>query len=400
MTAQRPEGRPADPVPPRLRRLVLAAALIALAWPAATAIRAWFSMRPQQVLEADYTRYVASSLIGLRFGWNRLYDLGAQNAVMETLGLRFWPPNPYTPALSLLLVPFTRLGLDHGFALWSAIQLASVIVCWHLLAPGDAPLRAVLLAMIFVPYPVKLGLAEGQVVPLQMALVAVSWALLRRGRDLAAGALLCALVLKPQGLQLIPFALLCAGRRRAFAGFVGGAAAIGLVVLAIIGFDGARAYADRLAWTRAHADELWVAWSYTLARHFETGWGQGAALGVAVAASLFAAFRHRGRPEIAYAAGFVGSLLASPYLHVYDLMLLFPAGWLLLRVSPARWAAPPILTCYVVLLFSTERGYGARWVLLAECVCVVVLALLPAAWLRRPDATAGGAGAAAVTPAT
>jgi hypothetical protein len=361
-------------MPFRLRHVLLACALVATGWPAARTISDWFSMRLPELLGVDYTRYCASALMGLRFGWNRLYDLDVQRAIAKSLGDVFWLPNVYTPALSMLMVPFTWLSIDQGFLLWSAIQLGSLLVCWHLLAPGDAPSRAVLLAMVFVPYPVKLGLAEGQVIPLQMALVAISYVLLQQGRDFFAGAILCVLALKPQGLQLIPFALLCAGKKRAFAGWLIAMAALGIIVLAVIGVEGARAYAERLAWAQSHPQELWVAWSYTLARHFESTWARGAVLAAAVAATLIAAFRHRGKIEIAYAAGLVGSLLASPYAHLYDFMLLFPAAWLVLRVARPLWVVPPMLVCYTFLLLSTHEGKGARWVLLCECIWICALA--------------------------
>jgi len=142
--------------------------------------------------------------------------------------------------MSILMVPFTRLSPEHGFLVWSTMLLCSVIVCWSLLAPGDAPARAVQLAMVFVPYPVALGLMHGQVIPLQMALLAVSYVLLERGRDFFAGVLLCVMALKPQGLQLIPFALLTAGRKRVFAGWA--------VAMAIVGSRSSPSFASTARW--------------------------------------------------------------------------------------------------------------------------------------------------------
>ena len=368
----------------RLRLLLLACALALAGWPAARTIGQWFSMRAPDILELDYARYFASARMGLRFGWNHLYDPEAQRIVAHDLGDLFWLPNVYTPAMSLLLVPFTLLSLHSGFILWSSLQLAALVVCWHLTARGDPPLRAVLLAMVFVPYPVTLGLLQGQVLPLQMALVAASYALASRGRDFLAGALLSCLALKPQGLQLIPFALLLAGRTRAFAGWAAAMAAIGGVVLGVIGLDGALAYAERLSWAGAHPQSLWVAWSYTLARHFDSAGARAVVLSAAVILTLIAAWRNRAHLEIAYAAGLVGSILASPYTHLYDFMLLFPAAWLTLRVAPTVWAAPPLLVAYVFMLFSHHAEKGPRWVLLCECIWVCALALVPPAWLSQP----------------
>jgi hypothetical protein len=354
-----------------LKRLLL---LLALAVPAFKLLIHWFSMDAAELHGVDYARYVASALIGLRYGWSHLYDVKAQTAVASELGL-FWLPNVYTPPLSLLLVPFSWLPLHAGFVLWSLLQLTCLILCWLILTPGEWLSRAILLLMMLVPYPVTLGLLEGQVIPLQLAMVAASWLLLQKRHDFLGGALLCCLALKPQGLQLLPFALLIAGRRRAFAGWAASMAALGALTLGLIGFDGLHSYLDRLASVSAHPEQLWVAWSYTFARHFDEGWHRTLALCCAAAATLFAAFKHRGRLELVYSAALVGGLLASPYLHLYDFMLLFPAAWLLLRVWPLRYCTP-FLLCYVFMLFSTHDGLGSRWVLLCECLWLAALTIV------------------------
>ena len=163
----------------KARLAVLACMLAAAAVPAAQMLTRWFSMRLPEVRDVDYTRYCISALVGLRAGWHRLYDLDAQHEVARSLGDPYFAPNVYTPPMSILMVPFTGLSLEHGFLVWSTLLLCSVIVCWYLLAPGDAPARAVQLAMVFVPYPVALGLMHGQVIPLQMCLLAISYVLLR-----------------------------------------------------------------------------------------------------------------------------------------------------------------------------------------------------------------------------
>src|SRR5438132_1112933 len=81
--------------------------------------------------------------------------------------------------------------------------------------------------------------------------------------------LLAAIALKPQGLFLVPFALLLAGKRRVFASWLACMAAIGLVLLALIGPTGAMAYLQRILYAQAHPQEFWVNWSYTLLRRFE-----------------------------------------------------------------------------------------------------------------------------------
>src|SRR5205823_3560531 len=162
-----------------------------------------------------------------------------------------------------------HLSLEAGYAVWSVLILAAAVLSWWALAPGDRPLRGVQLAMLFVPYPVALGLWLGQVVAVQAAAVALCFVLLRRGHDLAAGAALVALQ-----------------------------------------------------------------------------------LGVA-ALALLAARPNRSRPEVAIAAGLLGSLLATPFLHLNDHLLLFPAAWLALRAFPSVGAVVPLLLGYVLLCLCT-----------------------------------------------
>src|SRR5205814_10489950 len=130
----------------------------------------WLDFRGEKLLRVDYSLYVASALQGLQAGWHKLYDFDAQRRLWETLpsGL-WWFPNVYTPALAVLMIPFTHLSLDAGYALWCLLMLACLLLCWALLAPGDWPARIALLALLFVPYPVRLALWMGQILLLQMA---------------------------------------------------------------------------------------------------------------------------------------------------------------------------------------------------------------------------------------
>jgi hypothetical protein len=362
----------------KLRTIGLFAALLAAAVAAAPVVAHWLSMRVPELLETDYARYVASSLIGLRFGWSRLYDLEAQRQVAHSLGDLFWLPNVYTPALSMVMTPFTWLSLDAGFRVWSLILLACIVLSWRILAPGDSRVKALELAMFFVPYPVALGLNEGQVLPLQIACVAISYLLLREGRDFAAGVVLACIALKPQGLLLVPFALLVIGRRRAFVGWIAAMAAVGIVVLAAIGIDGTRAWIDRMRWASVNPQALWVAWSYTLSRRFASPLAGAAADLAAIAVTLVAVRRHRGSLEIAYAAALVGSVLSSPYLHLYDLTVLIPAAWLFLKAVPGPITVGWLLLGYAAMIVARSYTIGGRWVLLFECLWLPAMALLPA----------------------
>ena len=113
--------------------------------------------------------------------------------------------------MSLLIAPFTVLSPEAAYPLGPAPLVLSIVVCcWVSWSEAGLLVRLVLVLMLFVPYAVQLGLLQGQVVPLQMACVVVSYRLLKAGNEIAAGLLLGAVALKPQGMQLIPFVLLAA----------------------------------------------------------------------------------------------------------------------------------------------------------------------------------------------
>lgn len=363
-----------------LSKILLAAALVAVAVPAGRTLRRWSEIRTPELFKVDFALYYATALQGRTLGWNTLYDLDKQREAFTRVSPELYLfPTTYTPPMALLIAPLTALSLDSAYRAWSLLLLLSLAVCAALLAPGNAAARALQGAMVLVPYPAVLGMQMGQVIALQLAALAVSVWLLRRGREAAAGFALLPVVLKPQGFVLVPFALLAAGRRRAFAAFLVAALLLAALVLPVIGLDGARAYLQRLAYASTHPREFWVSYSYTATMHFSTAAGRALMQVTAVLLAMVAAYRHRARVEPGLAAAIIASLLASPYLHLYDLMLLFAAGWLTLRAWPSPWTALYLLAVFVFLVLCTHAyaHVAARWVLLLEAGWLVSLALLP-----------------------
>lgn len=371
-------------------RRALPALLFTLALPvAAWSLWRWTGFRGAALREVDYALYVAAARQGLDQGWHHLYDLEAQRRVWQQFPGLWWFPNVYTPALAVFMVPFAGLPLETGYALFATLLFASLLLSWWLLAPGDGLARLSQLPLVFALWPVVVGLWLGQVLALQIGALALACVALRRGRERTAGALLAVIALKPQGMLLVPFALLAAGRRKLFAAWSLVMALIGAGVLALIGFDGALAWLHRLSYARAHLQEFKVAWSYSLARRID-----GPALWLieagAVALTLLAARRHRDAPELVVAAGLAGSLVASPFIHLDDFMLLLPALWLLLRAAPGVPAAAVALAGLCAMELSFDEGVGGRWLLLY--VCLLLPALLLGRWTRpgaNPSALRG-----------
>ncbi|TMD16391.1 MAG: DUF2029 domain-containing protein, partial [Chloroflexi bacterium] len=131
-----------------------------------------------------------------------------------------------------MVVPFTLWPYPVAFAAWSLLLLSLLLLTWRLLA-GAAPRlwRWSALAATLALFPVLFALVLGQVLILELAAVAGAWWMLSRGRQVAAGLLLTAIVFKPQVAFLVPLTLLVAGRRRAVAAWAAGSAAVASLCL-------------------------------------------------------------------------------------------------------------------------------------------------------------------------
>lgn len=341
----------------------------------------------RQPLGLDFAQYRSTAVLGMRYGWNHLYDVAAQQRVYAEqaaahpgMGVLFGWPNVYTPPASWLAVPITFLPLELGYVIWAGLLFVALVFAFLTLAPGGWPAKVTQLVLALCPFAVIFGLAEAQVTSYQLAGVAAAWLALRRGRDGWAGVALLPLALKPQTLLLVPFALLAAGRVRVFGAWFVATAVLGVVVLAAIGLDGAIAYAHRLSYANSHAGEFVVGGVYTWPLHFTTGRGRLVSQGLIVVLTMFVAWRHRRMGvEIPIAAGLVGSLLATSFLHINDIVTLFPAGWLILRARPQLWMWVLAAGTYVVVLLCSATG-TVRWgevLVLTELSAMVFLAVIP-----------------------
>jgi hypothetical protein len=226
---------------------------------------------------------------------------------------------------------------------------ASLVVCWALTAPGTWVERAAYLAAALAWLPMSVALAAGQVDLLVMAGVALSWLLLQRGHKVAAGLSLCVLVLKPQLAVLVPALLLVAGHRKAFLAWIASAGAVGLASLVALGPAGSVRFLERME--LAEQQPIMFATNPGLTISGLTG---GGLLGYAVDVLLVVGvllsarlFSRPGKEARLYAIGLVASLLASPFVHVYDLSVLLPAAWLCLRSGSTAVEAALLLGVYV-----------------------------------------------------
>jgi hypothetical protein len=171
------------------------------------------------------------------------------------------------------------------------------------------------------------------------------------------------------------------GHARTFGAWLVVSVFLGLASLALLGPDGIARYREVLALTQTPD------WDITR-RYAVSGLiGLGPQVYVAGAAvavvALIAAWRHRGNgPEVAMAAGVVGSMLFTPYLAFQDFLMLVVAGWLLVRARPSPLQVSLLVVGYALLELALV--VLAVPILVAEAIFLLSLIWLPAAQLERP----------------
>jgi hypothetical protein len=286
----------------------------------AIALNFWNRHEP---LGIDFHTYAAASRVGLEHGWSHIYDQ-ALVAVEQKLLVPGEVAQPFIspPTVAWLVTPLQPLPYEASFYIWATLTLAVFAGALAWAASSRGINRWILVAAAVGPWWVLEAVRVGQVVPLVAAGMAVAWRLLREDRNVAAGLALSLLLLKPNTAFIVPFALLAAGRIRAFAAFTAVCAVVALAALLTLGADGVSAYMSQLTGPLPSGGD-----SLTL----ERGLGfRGPVITVLriviIGAVLVAAYRLRGRTGLVLVVGILGSLVAITYLHASDLCLLAVAA--------------------------------------------------------------------------
>src|SRR5216683_2857654 len=210
------------------RNLAVAGAAAAASVSACYSVWLWVSNYAGDNFHNDFTFYYAAARLGLAHGWSHLYDLRLQQEQLDAIGshitvaqlARYVSP----PPLAWLVTPLTLVPYQVAYWMWSAVLVAALVLAWQLAAPGSGRARVILLVAAFGWLPIVYGLQLGQPVLLVAAGVAACYALLKRGRDVEAGAVLGVLVVKP---QLARVCVVCRRARCDHSCIIGGARPVG-----------------------------------------------------------------------------------------------------------------------------------------------------------------------------
>ena len=335
----------------------------------------------------DYHTYKAAAVIGLEEGWSEIYD----QATVAVAQIQLDPgevaqPFLSPPTVAWLVTPLVPVPYSLSYYVWAVLTLVAYVaaLAWSTSSRGLD--RWILVAAAVAPWWVLEAVRVGQVVPLVAAGMAVSWRLLRENRNVASGLALSLLLLKPNTAFLVPFAVLAAGRVRAFAALSTVGAVFVVVALLTVGGDGAFDYWSQLTGSLpTGADAL------TLERALGFHGPAITALRVVIiVAVLIAALRLRHSPGLVLVAGILGSLIAVPYLHASDLCLLAVAAVIVWEERPVMaWRVPVAAGWLLTGPYVGWVGVGLplqRWPLVELAflvgICVIAWRVKPS---RPPD---------------
>ncbi len=298
---------------------------------------------------ADFLHFYTLGHLARQGRGDLLYDLRAQAGITRQLV----PEAPdslyvplYGPQVSLWFAPFARLSYGRALAAWLLLNVLIYGTCCYAVGKTCAALRpyrwTVLIAGLAFPGFFHL-LMWGQTSGLALLCFTLAYLALRRGWNVLAGLAIGTLVFKPQLGLVAAAVLLLAGAWKIIAGAVLSMSAQLALAWMHYGTGVLRTYFDALLHVRAvlalleprlyQTHSLRSFWSLLLP------WPRAAS--VLYAASALVAvwlalqcWKKNGQLEIRYAGLLFATVLVSPHLTVYDLVILAPAFlWL------ADWAA-------------------------------------------------------------
>jgi hypothetical protein len=288
-------------------------------------------------LGADFPSFWAASRLALQRAPAKVYDLAAHAAAERSAfgganvpySAFFYPPTYLLICLPLGLLPYlVALGAWLG---------ATGYGCWRVVRAWVGPIsRPWALPMLAFPG-VLSTVGHGQNAFLTTALFGAAILAWDR-RPLLAGVCFGLLTTKPKLGLMIPLALIVSGRWRVIAAACAMAFGLALAVLAVFGVGAWRGWLAAAPLARRALEEDWVgsekmqsAFAAVRLLHggLDLAYGVQAAAALAGAAILVQVLRSR-RDALAQGAALAAaSLLASPFLLDYDLMLLaLPLAWL------------------------------------------------------------------------
>lgn len=327
----------------------------------------------------DFIHFYTLGSLALEHRGEALYDMRAQTELLgrrvpEAAATRYLPL--YGPQVSLLFAPLAKLPYAYALASWWFISADIYALCLFLIWSTCPTLRhrAGLVFLLALAYPAFWHLiAWGQTSALALACFTAAYLLLLRGRAFAAGLALGCLAFKPQLAIAAAVIFLLTGAARILLGALLPAAAQLLVGWLYYGTATMRDYVAHLVQipqvTALLEPRLYQTHCLRTFWQMLIPWPVAAVplytiTAIIVLAVTFRCWRSSLPLALRYSALLLASVLVSPHLTVYDLVILVPALLLLadwLLSNPSAPGHGHIATLSYLIYVLPLIGFTARW---------------------------------------
>jgi len=308
---------------------------------------------------------------------------------------------PYPPHFLLAAALLALLPYGAALAAWMAVTLPVYLAAIRAILPyRNWSLLALAFPAVFVNF------SHGQNGFLSTGLLGLGLLSLER-RPILAGVFFGLLTYKPQLGVLLPLVLLVDRRWTTFVSATATAVAAALVSYAVFGAETWQAFFGSFELTRTYVlEEGPTGWQKLqsafaamrmLGAGIETAYAVQAAVSLFVAGAVLWIWRRPVGIPLKGAALATGSLLVTPYVLDYDLMLLaLPLAWLTvdgLRTQFLNWERITLFIVWLLPLLSREIG------MLGVPIAPAALLLLLILILRRATASEVSSGHVSAQPA-
>ena len=325
-----------------------------------------------KVKGTDFLHFYVIGSIAREGRWSELYDAQAQLARAQAIasGSRdvvFVPVE--SPQLALLFAPLAALGYTTALFVWLAIGALLYAACCALLwrdARALHPHRYIVVAACAAFPGFLTAVLHGQTAWLSLACIVVALAALRRRHTFVAGLALGLFVFKPHWALVAGGLFFLAGEWRVVAGCAAAAIAQVAVTYAAVGSSVMLAYGRVLRSLPEVAGLLEPRPGDSL-----RGYVQAFVASPSVAFALYAAaaltaialtiriWRSQAPLDLRLASMVIATILVTPHVNAYDLLLLAPVCMLL-----ANWCALPLpLRGLDETRASTQGIHAMPWLL-------------------------------------
>lgn len=345
----------------------------------------------------DFLHFYTLGTLAIDHRGADLYDMNAQAAIAagrvpDAEGIRYLPL--YPPQVSIVFAPLALLPYGLAFAVWWICTDLLYAVCCYLVWRTCASLRGrgATVGLLAAASPALFNLiAWGQTSALALACFTGMFFLLRARRDFVAGLILGCLIFKPQLGLAAAIVFLAVGAWKILAGAILSAVAELSVGVLYYGTGPLRTWFHTL-WNAQSVVPMLEPRPYQT-HCLRTFWSMiipwaevsltlyvASAVGVLVCTILV--WRRSQTLSLKYSALLMATVLVSPHLTVYDLVILAPAmillaDWLIGLAGKTQGVGTLLYLIYMLPLLAPVT----RWTHVQPSV-VAMCALLGIIWRR------------------